>query len=210
MEKKWTNLVKNNKEIRPKIILASESPRRKSMLMELNIKFEEFHSRIDEILINPSNATESVVDLAIRKVRACKKKDALLIGMDSLVVLGKHIMGKPGDPKEAWDMLKKLSGKKHFVVTGIAISHKGRIVSGSESTEVYFRKLAPEEIEWYISTGEPLDKAGAYAIQGFGRLYVRKINGCYFNVLGFPIHAFQRTLSRLGFTIYDLMSERWS
>jgi septum formation protein len=92
------------------------------------------------------------------------------------------------------------------VITGIALSFENRIVSASESTDVYFRKLRPDEIEWYISTGEPLDKAGAYAIQGFGRIYIRKIEGCYFNVLGFPIFTFQKLLSQFGFTIYELMT----
>jgi septum formation protein len=208
MNKKWTNLVKNNAEIRPRVILASESPRRKAMLKDLNIEFEEFHSRINETLLHPSDAAKCVVDLAIRKVKACKRPDALIIGMDSLVVLGKNIMGKPRDTNEARIMLKKLSGKRHFVVTGIALSLKGRFISGSESTDVYFRKLQPKEIDWYISSGEPKDKAGAYALQGLGRLYVRRINGCYFNVLGFPISLFQRLLSRFGFTIYDLMSKQ--
>jgi septum formation protein len=206
MKKKWTNLVKNNEEIHRKIILASESPRRKAMLKDLNIAFQEYHSRIDEKITNSEDSKIIVTDLAIKKIKASPIKDRLVIGMDSLVVLGKNIMGKPQDENEAREMLKRLSGKKHYVITGIAVSFKNRIVSGTESTDVYFRKLKPDEIEWYISTGEPLDKAGAYAIQGLGRIYVRKINGCYFNVLGFPIFAFQKLLSRFGLTIYDLIS----
>jgi septum formation protein len=206
MKKKWTNFVKNNEEIHRKIILASESPRRKAMLKDLNIAFQEYHSRIDEKITNSEDSKIIVTDLAIKKIKASPIKDRLVIGMDSLVVLGKNIMGKPQDENEAREMLKRLSGKKHYVITGIAVSFKNRIVSGTESTDVYFRKLKPDEIEWYISTGEPLDKAGAYAIQGLGRIYVRKINGCYFNVLGFPIFAFQKLLSRFGLTIYDLIS----
>ncbi|HSE41566.1 MAG TPA: Maf family protein [Acidobacteriota bacterium] len=206
MKKNWTNLVKNNQEMKGKIILASESPRRKTMLKELNIDFQEFHSRINETLINAADAKKSAVDLAVKKVKACGNRDALIIGMDSLVVLGKKIMGKPRDEKEAQSMLKRLSGKKHFVVTGIALSYKDKLVSGFESTDVFFRKLESQEIQWYISSGEPVDKAGAYAIQGIGRVFVRKINGCYFNVLGFPIAKFQVLLKKLGLTIFDLMS----
>jgi septum formation protein len=189
-----------------KIILASESPRRKAMLRELKIDFQEFHSRINETLINPANAKESAIELAVRKVEACGNKNSLVIGMDSLVVLGKKIMGKPRDAKDAAAMLHSLSGKKHFVVTGVALSFNWKLISASESTDVYFRKLEPEEISWYIASGEPIDKAGAYAIQGLGRLFVRKIDGCYFNVLGFPIGKFQQLLKRLGFRIFDLMS----
>jgi septum formation protein len=206
MDKIWTKLVKNNQEMKGKIILASESPRRKAMLRELNINFLEFHSRINETLINSADAKESAIDLAIRKVKACGNHDSLVIGMDSLVVLGKKIMGKPADTKDAESMLQSLSGKKHHVITGIALLCNGKLVSDYESTDVYFRKLKQQEINWYIASGEPADKAGAYAIQGLGKLFVRKINGCYFNVLGFPITKFQQLLKRVGFTIFDLMS----
>lgn len=205
MFKKWTNLVKNKAEIQIPVTLASESPRRKAMLFELNIPFRAFHSRIDETLkaADPSKAAR---DLAIRKVKACGKKDALVIGMDSLVVIGKNILGKPSDAADAERMLKLLNGKKHRVVTGVAISFQGRIVSESESTYVYFRKLIPKEIRWYLETGEPFGKAGAYAIQGLGRIFIRKIEGCYYNVLGFPVYAFQRALARFGISIHDLMN----
>jgi len=204
MFKKWTNLVKNKAEIQIPVILASESPRRKAMLSELNIPFQAFHSRIDETLkaTDPSKAAR---DLAVRKVKACGRKDALVIGMDSLVIIGKKILGKPSDAADAEQMLNLLNGKKHRVVTGVAISFQGRIVSESEATDVYFRKLKPSEIQWYVETGEPFGKAGGYAIQGLGRILIRKIEGCYYNVLGFPVYAFQRTLARFGISIHDLV-----
>jgi septum formation protein len=205
MFRKWTNLVKNMAEFRAPIILASESARRKAMLRKLGIPFRSFHSRIDETL-RFGNPEKAVRDLAVRKVHACKRKNGLLIGMDSLVIVGKKKLGKPANAAEAERMLKLLSGKKHRVVTGVAIAYQDRIVTDSETTYVYFRKLKPKEIQWYIKTGEVFGKAGAYAIQGLGRVFIKKIEGCYYNVLGFPIDAFQRVLSRFNLTIYDLMN----
>ena len=205
MLRKWTNLVKNMAESPATIILASESPRRKAMLRELRIPFKSFHSRIDETL-RFQNPEKAVRDLALRKINAYNGKKGLVIGMDSLVIIGKNKLGKPANAEEAERMLKLLSGKKHRVITGVAIAFQDRIVTESETTYVYFRKLKLQEIRWYIKTGEVFDKAGAYAIQGSGRVFIKKIEGCYYNVLGFPIEAFQRVLSRFGLTIFDLMN----
>jgi nucleoside triphosphate pyrophosphatase len=204
ISRKWTNLVKNMGDSKIPIILASESPRRKTMLRELGIPFKSFHSRIDETL-RFKNPEKAICDLALRKVSACNGKNGLIIGMDSMVIIGKNRLGKPADAAEAEKMLKLLSGKKHRVITGVAISFQDRIITESETTFVYFRKLKLEEIRWYIKSGEAFDKAGAYAIQGLARVFIKKIEGCYYNVLGFPIEAFQRILSRLGLSIYDLM-----
>ncbi len=193
-------------ESRIQIILASESPRRKEMLRKLEIPFKAFHSRIDETL-RFENPEKAVCDLALRKVNAYKRKDELVIGMDSLVIIGKNKLGKPSNAAEAERMLKLLSGKKHRVVTGVAISFQGQVLTESETTDVYFRKLKLNEIRWYIKTGEVFGKAGAYAIQGLGRLFIQRIEGCYYNVIGFPIAAFQKVLLRLGVSIYDLMKK---
>ena len=206
MFRKWTNLVKNMAESPIPIILASESPRRKAMLRELRIPFRAFHSRIDETL-RFENPEKAVCDLAARKVNAYNGKKGLVIGMDSLVIIGKNKLGKPANAAEAEQMLKLLSGKKHRVITGVAISFQDRVITESETTYVYFRKLKPKEIQWYIQTREVFDKAGGYAIQGLGRIFIDKIEGCYYNVLGFPIAAFQRVLWRLGFNIFDLMKQ---
>lgn len=187
------------------IILASESPRRKTMLRELGIPFKSFHSRVDETL-RFKNPEKAVRDLALRKVNAYKQKNGLVIGMDSMVIIGKNKLGKPADAAEAERMLKLLSGKKHRVITGIAISFHNRVITESETTYVYFRKLKLQEIRWYVKSGEAFDKAGAYAIQGLARVFIKKIEGCYYNVLGFPIDAFQRIVSRHGLNIYDLMN----
>ncbi|MCI0441866.1 Maf family protein [bacterium] len=187
-----------------RIILASESPRRKEMLRRLGIPFKAFHSRVDETL-RFENPGKAVCDLALRKVNTYNRKNELVIGMDSLVIIGKKKLGKPSNAAEAERMLKLLSGKKHRVVTGVAISFQGRVLTESETTDVYFRKLKLNEIRWYIKTGEVFGKAGAYAIQGLGRIFIQRIEGCYYNVIGFPIAAFQRVLLRLGVSIYDLM-----
>jgi septum formation protein len=189
-----------------RIILASESPRRKEMLRTLGIPFKAFHSRIDETL-RFENPEKAVCDLAFRKVNAYNRKNELVIGMDSLVIIGKNKLGKPSNTAEAERMLKLLSGKKHSVVTGVAISFQGRVLTESETTYVYFRKLKLNEIRWYIKTGEVFGKAGAYAIQGLGRIFIQRIEGCYYNVIGFPIAAFQRVLLGLGVSIYDLMKQ---
>lgn len=186
------------------IILASESPRRKEMLRKLGIPFKAFHSRINET-VRFEDAEKAVCDLALQKVNAYNGKNVLVIGMDSLVIIGKKKLGKPDNAAEAERMLKLLSGKKHRVVTGVAISFKGRVLVESETTYVSFRKLKLNEIRWYIKTGEVFGKAGAYAIQGLGRIFIQKIDGCYYNVIGFPVAAFQRVLSRFGMSIYDLM-----
>jgi nucleoside triphosphate pyrophosphatase len=189
-----------------RIILASESARRKEMLRKLGIPFKAFHSRIDETL-RFENPEKAVCDLAIRKVNAYNRKNELVIGMDSLVIIGKNKLGKPSNAAEAERMLKLLSGKKHRVITGVAISFQGRVLTESETTDVYFRKLKLNEIRWYIKTGEVFGKAGAYAIQGLGRIFIQRIEGCYYNVIGFPIAAFQRVLLRLGVSIFDLMKQ---
>jgi nucleoside triphosphate pyrophosphatase len=188
------------------IILASESPRRKEMLRKLGIPFKAFHSRIDET-VRFENPEKAVCDLALQKVNAYNGKNALVIGMDSLVIIGKQKLGKPANAAEAEQMLKLLSGKKHRVITGVAISFEGRVLIESETTYVSFRKLKLNEIRWYIKTGEVFGKAGAYAIQGLGRIFIQKIEGCYYNVIGFPVAAFQRVLSRFGVSIFDLMKQ---
>lgn len=186
------------------IILASESPRRKEMLRKLGIPFKAFHSRIDET-VRFENPVRAVCDLALQKVNAYNGKNALVIGMDSLVIIGKKKLGKPADASEAERMLKLLSGRKHRVITGVAISFEGRVAIERETTYVTFRKLKLNEIRWYIKTGEVFGKAGAYAIQGLGRVFIDRIEGCYYNVIGFPVAAFQRVLARFGVSIFDLM-----
>jgi len=140
--------------------------------------------------------------LALGKAQdvAQKHKNAIIIGADSFVILGKKLLGKPRTPQKAREMLKKISGKKHKLITGIAIidTKKNKVFTDYEITEVWFKKLSNEEIEKYIKTGEPLDKAGGYAIQKLGCLFIEKINGNYTNVVGLPINKVYEYLLKLN------------
>ena len=124
--------------------------------------------------------------------------------MDTLVVMNRLKLGKPGSEEEARAMLHLLSGRTHEVMTGVAIRWKDRMVSGVAMTEVEFRRVSEKEIDWYVATAEPYDKAGAYAIQGLGRIFINRINGCYYNVVGFPLTLFQILLKRLKLSILQL------
>lgn len=188
-----------------RVILASESPRRRQMLSELGIPFEAHAAQIDETVGQRDDPARLARSLALDKARASVSPGALVIGMDTLVIAGGKILGKPADPAEAVRMLRRLSGKTHEVVTGVALLFGKRSVTGSATTRVSFRKLSATEIQWYVRTGEPMDKAGAYGIQGLGRVFITGIEGCYFNVVGFPVDCFQRLLTRLGFRMTDLM-----
>jgi septum formation protein len=186
------------------VILASASPRRQEMLQGLNIDFEVCVPNIQEKWDAGKNATRIACDLAIAKAKKCKRNYGLVIGMDTLVVIHRSKLGKPVDAKDAKKMLQLLSGKMHRVITGVALIWKGRVVSEAAVTKVQFRHIHAQEIDWYIQSGEPFDKAGAYAIQGLGRVFIDRIDGCYYNVVGFPLTIFQRLLRRFGLTILDL------
>ena len=188
----------------PEIVLASASLRRQEMLQALDIEFRTFIPDLKETWDPSLNAREVTRDLAERKARRYRNRDALVIGMDTLVVMNRLKLGKPGSAEDAVAMLRLLSGRTHQVVTGVALQWKGRVLSDSAVTQVEFRTLRSEEIEWYIQTGEPYDKAGAYAIQGAGRIFIKRIEGCYYNVVGFPLMLFQRLLRRFGLNILDL------
>jgi septum formation protein len=192
----------SNTDVR--VVLASASPRRQEMLQALNIEFEICVPNVPERWTGKSNAARIACELAIAKVRKCGRHDALVIGMDTLVVIDRMKLGKPVDAQEAKEMLQSLSGKMHQVITGVALMWKRRVVSQAAVTEVQFRRIRSQEIDWYIQSGEPFDKAGAYAIQGLGRIFINRIDGCYYNVVGFPLAVFQRLLRRFELTIFDL------
>jgi septum formation protein len=188
-----------------RVILASSSPRRQEILRDLGIDFEIRAASIEERWTREAAAHDVVRRLAKQKALEGTAEQALVIGMDTLVVTGKEKLGKPADAEDAARMLRLLSGRSHRVVGGVAVCYAGRCIVDSEETRVFFRKLRRAEIDWYVASGEPADKAGAYAIQGLGRVFIRKISGDYYNVVGFPLDAFQRALAGLGLTIYDLM-----
>lgn len=197
-----------------RIFLASISPRRKELLKRLGIKFRVLVPRLNEISFSPhlfppplvgggqeGGAKKYALALAKMKVESVREQvqKGVIIGMDTIVVLDKKIMGKPKYKKEARAMLSALSGKTHKVITGIYLLclPKRKAISRYEMTKVKFRKLSKMEIERYIKTNEPYDKAGAYAIQGKAGLFIESINGCYFNVVGFPLAKFLELLKKL-------------
>ena len=176
----------------PQIVLASSSPRRKMLLQQLDIPFEIRASDIDETMYQRMPPEEFARQLAVDKARAIARAltNTLVLGADTIVVDDLGILGKPQNEQEAFQMLRRLSGKAHRVITGVAIISTYSPTQTSvkhESTQVKIAELSDHEIQRYISTGEPLDKAGAYAIQGKGAMFVEWIHGCYNNVVGLAI-----------------------
>jgi septum formation protein len=175
------------------IYLASKSPRRQKLLKQLNLKFKVIHSDIDEKIKKRETPVTSVKRLAKEKLENVKKKigeKGIIISADTIVVLDNHIIGKPKDEPDAERILKKLSGKTHYVFTGFSVHNSvvNKTVTGFEKTAVTFRSLNKNEIKEYITLGSPMDKAGAYGIQDdFGAVFIKKINGCYYNVVGLPL-----------------------
>ena len=180
------------------IILASASPRRKELLEKLDLEFSVCPADIDESLLPDEDAGMYPLRTAVQKAMAVAKttEDALVIAADTVVAVDDDILGKPRDEAEAKAMLQRLSGREHIVITGIGVvdTASGRTLSATEQTIVYFHPLRDEEIDAYIATGECMDKAGSYGIQGKGSLLVRKIDGDYFNVMGLPLSRLYRLL----------------
>lgn len=189
------------------IILASASPRRTEILNQLGLDFQVIPSEVSEVIPEKSTAPQELVTkLALRKASdvARKLERGLVIGADTLVVLEDTIFGKPSGPAEAATMLSMLDGKIHSVYTGIAIVQvpSGQTEVGYSETKVKFRTLSKEEIQSYVATGEPLDKAGAYGIQGKGGVLVEGIEGCYFNVVGLPLSKLAEMLQKFEISIW--------
>ncbi|MFA6599344.1 MAG: Maf family protein [Ignavibacteriaceae bacterium] len=175
-----------------KIYLASKSPRRKKLLEQINLHPEILHFHFDETF--QANQKPSIIakKLALQKMEEAKKlgKKGILITADTIVVINGKILGKPDSTSQAVTMLKSLSGKKHFVYTGFCVynSLNSKLINNYEKTEVTFRELKQTEIKEYVAGGSPMDKAGAYGIQDdYGAIFIEKINGCYYNVVGLPL-----------------------
>jgi len=188
-----------------KIILASTSPRRLELLRGLGLKVKVVGSRVKESKFSIKNPEKLVKTLALTKAQevARRTKDGLVIGADTIVVLKGKILGKPKSKGEAMDMLRELSSKTHDVLTGLAVieASTGKTKVDFVRTKVKFRKLSEWEISNYVVTSKPLDKAGAYAIQEKAGLFVEKIDGCYFNVVGLPIAKLAEMLREYGVTL---------
>jgi len=178
---------------RKRLILASGSPRRADLLRQIGLEFEVIPSGVDENEISGSSPQEKALNAALAKALDVARKvgEGIVIGADTIVVLEGRILGKPSGPQEAIRMLTLLSGKTHQVITGIALvdASSMKVESWVESTSVTFRELSPDEIVEYVETGIPLDKAGAYGIQDKAAAFVKRIEGCYFNVVGLPLAA---------------------
>lgn len=177
-----------------RVVLASSSPRRAAYLKLLGFSFRRVPPELDETRRKGETPKRYVRRLAVEKARAVAERHPRdwVVGADTTVVLDDTLLGKPRNAKEAKRMLRRLSGKAHRVVSGIALTHveKDVLESATSTTRVFFRPLTEEEIDWYVKTGEPLDKAGAYGIQGKGGLFVTRIEGSFSNVAGFPLEKF--------------------
>ena len=179
------------------MILASASPRRKELLSYIISDFDVIPSGIDEVATGtPAQQVETLAtDKAVDITRI--HPDALVIGADTLVALGGRLLGKPTDADDAFRMLKMLSGRVHHVYTGIAVVLDGHMHTAVECTRVQFTRMSDSEIREYIATGEPLDKAGAYGIQGYGGKFIRGVVGDYYNVMGLPLNRLYAILTKL-------------
>lgn len=184
-----------------RVVLASQSPRRQTLLKTIYDEFEICVSDADESVPEGTEPARAVEMIAMRKAQAVSKlrPNDVVIGADTVVVVGGEILGKPADARDAAVMLRKLSGRKHQVYTGVAILTPGKTKVFSCCTDVQFALLTKEEINWYISTGEPLDKAGAYGIQEYGARFVEGIHGDFFNVMGLPVCALYEQLRLMEF-----------
>ena len=176
------------------LILASASPRRSALLLEAGIEFERCPADIDESRLSGEAPDHYVTRLARAKARAVWRDGTRSLGADTVVVLGSDVLGKPRDPPEAERMLASLSGRSHRVLTGVALFDGATAETHCEATEVRFRELAASEIASYVATGEPMDKAGGYGIQGGAAGFVERIDGSHSNVVGLPIEAVKSML----------------
>ena len=188
-----------------KIVLASASPRRKELLQKIGLKFEVDAGNCAEEIDPALKPDEIVRRISIEKAHAVasRHKDAVIIAADTIGVIGTKLLGKPHTVFEARKMLAQISGKSHEVITGFTVldTATNKIVSGTVSTTVYVKKLSKQEIDAYVRTGEPLDKAGAYGIQGLGAVIVEKIEGDYYNVVGLPLNALAEALREFGISV---------
>ncbi|HEX5715964.1 MAG TPA: Maf family protein [Thermoanaerobaculia bacterium] len=188
----------------PDLVLASGSPRRRELLEGLGVRFKVRPVDLDESPLPGEAPGDYVLRLAIEKAAARVEPGELVLAADTTVVVDGEILGKPRDDGDARRMLRLLAGREHAVLTGIALNGSGKAAEVDE-TLVRFAPLSEAEIDWYVSTGEPRDKAGAYAIQGLGSLFVEAVEGSYSNVVGLPVPRMYRLFARLG---YDLKAFR--
>ena len=187
------------------IILASASPRRKELLEKLGFKFTVEAGNCEEDINSELEPHELVRQLSILKAKSVASgyKNAIVIAADTIGLIGNKILGKPHTENEACKMLNAINGKPHTVITSFTVldTATNKILTNTVDTKVYIKKLTHSEIDAYVKTGEPLDKAGAYAIQGLGAVIVEKIEGDYYNVMGLPLNSLVETLKEFGINV---------
>ena len=194
------------------IILASKSPRRRALLEQMGVRdFRIVTPDIDEHMDRELPPAELVRQISLEKAQAVAAQadpNTVVIAADTVVALDGVVLGKPADKEEAFRMLSLLSGNRHQVYTGLTVLRGEQVFSQWEETSVTFRPLTAEEIEAYIATGEPMDKAGAYGIQGYGALFIEGISGDYYNVMGLPVCRLGQILGQLGMNCMALAAGR--
>ena len=185
----------------PNIVLASASPRRENLLRQIGLEFQICPSKVEEPEVTHAPPETTVQELALTKAKAVAAElpSGLVIGADTVVVINQRVIGKPDNAQHATEILTRLSGKRHEVITGVALVaiDRGREVMWAEKTVVQFRELRQSEIREYLRSGEALDNAGAYGIQGRAAAFVDRIEGCYFNVVGLPLASLVEKLWEL-------------
>ena len=189
-----------------KIILASTSPRRKRLLKQLGLDFTIVPSHVIEIMNPRFQPQRQAEELSLQKAQAVADKfdDAIIIGSDTLIAFGDEVIGKPKDEKQAKMLLKKFSGHTHKIITGLTIidTAQKKTITKSVETTVTFRTLYPNEIASYIQKAKPFDKAGAYALQDLGAVFIEKIEGDYFSAVGLPLFLLAKELKKLGVDVF--------
>lgn len=187
-----------------RLYLASQSPRRAELLQQIHVPFEKISLDIDESRLPNEPAHDYAQRLAREKAQLgyahSQDEEAWVLGADTVVVYRQYLFGKPDSPQQAQDMLRELSGQRHQVITAVALAHKNECYQQISVSEVEFRILTPEEIQAYVATGEPLDKAGAYAIQGLAASFICYLSGSYSGVVGLPLYETSQLLKQIGFS----------
>jgi septum formation protein len=197
-----------------RLVLASASPRRRELLGGIGLDFEVRAAAIDESPLPGEEPRAHVERVAIGKASAVGAAREIVLAADTVVVVDGAILGKPRDPAEARRMLGLIAGREHRVLTGVALREVAdrepateRLVSAVEESTVRLRALDGAEIDWYVATGEPSDKAGAYALQGIGGLFVERVEGSSSNVIGLPLHRVYELFQRLGYDLREFRRE---
>jgi nucleoside triphosphate pyrophosphatase len=181
------------------LVLASASPRRAALLASAGYRFTQAATDVNEAVLPDESPRAHVLRLARAKAVAVAQQRPLatVLGADTVVVVDDDILGKPSDGADARRMLERLSGRRHLVYTGVAIWHRGLLLDSVENSTVEMARLTPAEIEWYVASGEPLDKAGAYGIQGLASRFVTRVEGSYSGVVGLPVALVHRLLQQI-------------